>query len=509
MHGTFVFEALLAGLLTLPWINPFSVGPSPTIAAQIFSWSCGAAVVLIAMAVPPQPRIRWGKTIAMACILAATLSVLAGFLQYFGYSEVVGPWVNTASKGVAYGNLRQRNQFATLTSIGLGTLLFWATSRIATRKEDWAVHSLAALLALGNAASSSRTGLTQMVLLSALAGTWSMVAGRSGATRSNLVTCLAMAWMAYIAGSWALPRLGALDPEVTGILARIYEDAPVCSSRITLWTNVMHLIGQKPWMGWGWGNLDYAHFVTLYPAERFCDLLDNAHNLPLHLAVELGVPMALGTCGLLVWQLVRAKPWCETRAAQQAAWSALAMVGLHSLLEYPLWYGPFQLAVVASLLVLWQAPATTGIESGAKVFLPVGQRSVLAALAASMLSAGCFAAWDYWRVSQLYLPLSERNAAYQGDSLEKVRRSWLFQDQVLFAELTTTPLILSNAEYIHATALRLLYFSPEPRVVEKLIESAVMLERDDEALFYLLRYKAAYPLDHARWVKASISHKTP
>ena len=28
--------------------------------------------------------------------------------------------------------------------------------------------------------------------------------------------------------------------------------------------------------------MDYAHFVTLYPGERFCDILDNAHNLPLH-----------------------------------------------------------------------------------------------------------------------------------------------------------------------------------------------------------------------------------
>jgi hypothetical protein len=35
--------------------------------------------------------------------------------------------------------------------------------------------------------------------------------------------------------------------------------------------------------------------------------------------------------------------------------------------------------------------------------------------------------------------------------------------------------------------------------VEKLIESAVVLERDEEARFYLSRYKAAYPQDYARW----------
>jgi len=30
----------------------------------------------------------------------------------------------------------------------------------------------------------------------------------------------------------------------------------------------------------------------------------------------------------------------------------------------------------------------------------------------------------------------------------------------------------------------------------------VMLHRDDEALFYLQRYKAAFPAQHARWSAA-------
>jgi O-antigen ligase len=502
MRGTFVFEVLMVGLLTLPWLNPFSVGPSPAIPALVLSWWFAAAAVLLAMAAPPKYRVRWELIFAMAWILAATLNVLAGLLQYYGFSEALTPWVNTAAKGVAYGNLRQRNQFATLTSIGLGALLFWAPSRTVTRMGRWAVHVLVALLALGTAASASRTGLTQVVLLTVLAGVWSMAAPRGTSTQRHLVTGLAIAWGAYVLGSWALPRLGGLDPQASGILGRLYEDAPLCSSRITLWGNVVHLIAQKPWLGWGWGNLDYAHFMTLYPTERFCDLLDNAHNLPLHLALELGVPVAIGVCGLIVWLLIRAKPWRESRAVQQAAWSVLAVIGLHSLLEYPLWYGPFQLAVVASLSMLWRASGVAGNtdrERGAKDCPTIRQRATSAVLAAGMLSVCAFAAWDYWRINQLYLPVSERHAAYRDDTLEKVRNSWLFQDQVLFAELTTTSLTRSNAEHIHAMALELMHFSPESRVAEPLIESAVMLGRDEEALFYLLRYKASYPLDHARW----------
>ena len=117
--------------------------------------------------------------------------------------------------------------------------------------------------------------------------------------------------------------------------------------------------------------------------------------------------------------------------------------------------------------------------------------------------------WDYWRISQLYLPLESRAAAYKDDTMAKVKNSWFFQDQVQFAELTTTPLTRNNAAHLHAMAQRLLHFSPEASVVEVLIESAVMLGRDSEALFCLQRYKAAFPEAHARWAARLSGNKAP
>jgi hypothetical protein len=47
-------------------------------------------------------------------------------------------------------------------------------------------------------------------------------------------------------------------------------------------------------------------------------------------------------------------------------------------------------------------------------------------------------------------------------------------------------------------------------VIEKLISSAIALGRDDEAAFYLIRYQAAFPAAHARWIAASDrSQKAP
>jgi hypothetical protein len=111
-------------------------------------------------------------------------------------------------------------------------------------------------------------------------------------------------------------------------------------------------------------------------------------------------------------------------------------------------------------------------------------------------------AWDYHRVSQIFLPSTQRDAEYRYDTLNKIHSSWFFGDHVRYAALTTTPVTRSNAAEIHAAALTLLHFSPEARVIEKVIESAVQLGLDDEALLHMQRYRAAFPAEYAQWLKA-------
>ena len=428
-----------------------------------------------------------------------------GLLQYFEQTKTLAPWVHATQPGEAFANLRQRNQFATLTSIGLLVLLWFmgqrptisAHSAQADRSATLLVGAGAVLLALGNAASGSRTGLLQWVLVLGLTLMWAARGQR------RVVAMGAFALAAYaiatLALPWALQAVAGVQSN--GLLGRFQEEVG-CSSRLTLWSNVLHLIAQKPWLGWGWGNLDYAHFITLYPGERFCEILDNAHNLPLHLAVELGIPVALAFCGLCGWLIWRNRPWAETDATRQMAWGVLAVIGLHSLLEYPLWYGPFQLAVVLCIWMLWRSPAQEAESEEKRPLAPVWSARI-----AIVLIAVCgYAGWDYWRISQIYLAPDARNAAYRDDTLAKIQGSWLFRDQVRFAELTTTTLTPDNAAHVNALAKDMLHFSPESRVVEKVIESAVMLGDDAQALFYLQRYKAAFPAQHARW---STKLKTP
>jgi O-antigen ligase len=482
---------VLAGLSAWTFVN---TGVSPE------SVALAAACVLILLAAviasSAAPHRDFIQALSLAWLLAAVISTVMALIQYLGMAESALPWVSASATGEAYANLRQRNQFASLTAIGMASL-FWLYP---TQLGRWPAFAAIAWLAIGNALTTSRTGLTQMILLGALACLW------PGPRRQRAALWLG-GLMAYGVAAFALPWLLEMLTGTPG--NRLWErvaSVDNCSSRTVLWSNVLHLIGERPWTGWGWGELDYAHFATLYDGPRFCDILDNAHNLPLHLAVELGIPAAVLLCGGLVWAAVRARPWAEAQPARQMAWAVLAVIGVHSLLEYPLWYGPFQIAFGLCLGLLWPAA-----QQSSRLTNTASPRMQLAsAAAAACVAAACaYAAWDYRRVSQIYLPPEARSPAMRNDPLPEIRRSWLFSNQARFAELTITPLTQDNAAWTFDSAGALLHYSPEPRVIEKLIESAAVLGRESEMLPVLARFRAAFPEAYSKWSKARAGGAAP
>ncbi len=456
------------------------------------------------------------RCLAAGLLLAALLGGVVGLLQFFEGDLGWAPWIHVSTPGQAIGNLRQRNQQATLLALGAWALLWWVARLQAwgaglpaqRGARRWLPLLLAALvpwalvlLAVSGAATASRTGALQWLLMPGLLLLWRRSCGALALAVGGLGVLL------YLLAAWGLPQL-LLDwtgVRMEGLFLRLTDESHPCSSRLALWSNVLQLIALRPWTGWGWGELDYAHYITPFAGERFCMLLDNAHNLPLQLAVELGLPLALLLCGLLLWALLRARPWREAAAPRQLAWGVLAIVGVHSMLEFPLWYGPFQLATALALLVLL-APWLAAWAAR--------WRSVAWVLAAAILLAvpvlGVALVRDYGLVSALYRPVAERPAELRGlTAAEVARRTRFFRAAAEFAELTTTAVTPANARQMHGLALRLLHYSPEPRVIEKLIASARLLGLTDEAALHSDRYRRAYPQDFERWQRGGQSSGEP
>lgn len=490
--------ALLVAALTLPWLWPFTSGPTAAMQPYLVSMALAALALALWPARAPEQAARLAAT---AWLAAAALSALVALLQYFDLEAPFFPWVNIAAPRQAFGNLRQPNQLASLLLIGALALRWqWQCGTLARAP----AAGLLLLLMAALAATASRAGLVALLACAALLPCWARAeAGPAPATgrrraRHAAWAAPGAALLLYALAVLALPWLAQWAGVAEGrdMLARLRDDSASCGSRRVLWRNVAQLIAAKPWLGWGWGELDYAHYITPYGGARFCYIVDNAHNLPLQLAVELGLPAALLICGLLLWLAWRGRPWRAQPPTRQLAWGVLLVIGIHSGVEYPLWYAPFQIATAIAVWLLW---ATRAAAPAAPA--PGWQR--LPGLAAGlMLAATLYAGWDYHRVSQLYLPQALRAAPYRDDTLGHARRSWLFAGVVRFAELTREPVTPDNAARMLPLALRTLHFSPEARVAERVVESAALLGRHELARLHLARFRAAFPQPYRDWALA-------
>lgn len=533
-----VRNILLVLCIALPWLNPFASSPSTAVIPLLVSWML-AACALLAVVELPLAKPRWTAFDAVVCaallawlaasllwvpqvidraltmglvaslmcvwlmaavgrraaldesllrwlvaglLAAAVVSALLGVLQYLGLARELSPWVNQPLKGDAFANLRQRNQFASLTSLGLVALLGWVAARVKAQSMTtrcWTVtFVLLNVLAAGVACSVSRTGAVQWVLVGVLVAAWAWYSAKQDAAFGKALVGLALAapvlvavwsvlmpWLALqTTGEWG----ASMILRVTGQA----QDYAACGGRRVLWTNVLALIAQHPWLGWGWGETDYAHFMTGYSSLRFCDMLDNAHDFPLHLALELGVPFAVAVMALVGVWVLRRTPWREQHPWRVMAWCLMVVLGLHSLLEYPLWYGPFQMTLGFAIGILWAAPDAPAREEA--------QEGPM--LVAALLFIGClYAAWDFNRVGQIYRQAALRDAAYRDNPLHHAKQSWLFRNQAEFAELTTQAVTPDNAAELYPQALRLMHYSPEERVVQRVIDSGKLLGHADHA----------------------------
>jgi O-antigen ligase len=533
-----VRNVILVACIALPWLNPFASSPSTSVIPLLVSWML-AACALLAVVELPLAKPRWsvssrvvlgvlllwllalllwvpqvvdraltaGLLASLMCvwlmaavgrraavdegllqwvvwglIVAATISAVLGMLQYLGLAHGLSPWVNQPLKGDAFANLRQRNQFASLTSLGLVALLGWVAAQLkrqTLQRSAWVLAGvLLNVLAAGVACSVSRTGAMQWALVGVLMAAWGWRSAKQDAASGKGLVWLALAapvlvvvwsvlmpWLALqTTGEWGASMILRVTGQAQGYAA--------CGGRRVLWANVLALIAQHPWLGWGWGETDYAHFMTGYNSLRFCDMLDNAHDFPLHMALELGVPFALVVMvGMTAWVL-RRKPWREQRAWRVMAWCLLVVLGLHSLLEYPLWYGPFQMTLGLAIGLLWAAPDASAEEEAQEGPMWV----------AALLFIGClYAAWDFNRVGQIYRQTASRDAAYRDNPLHHAKQSWLFKNQADFAELTTQTVTADNAAELYPQALRLMHYSPEARVVQRVIDSGKLLGHDAQA----------------------------
>lgn len=421
---------LTIGLLAAAGVTAAVLGPLPLslVTGPLAMLAAAALVLWVGAVLSDGGRLDATLTPWMFALLAAgVLSALIAVVQVFVPQWSDNTWIaQIGPHARAAGNLRQPNHLSTLLLWSLVAVVWLlAVGRLSLA----AVVLLSGLLVFAVVLSASRTGLLGLLLLAL----WGALDRRlASAVRGLLIGLL----VAYAAMWWGLDlwrAAGALSAEG---LPQLRTEGDISSSRFAIWSDTLSLIARHPWWGVGFGEFNRAWTLTPFP-QRPTAFFDHAHNLPLQLAVELGLPAALLMTGLLCWALWRAfragsRADAASAVSLRCVFMIVLLVALHSQLEYPLWYSYFLLPTAFALgLCLGARPAA---DPGA----PATTRPLLLPwLGALMLVASIHSVVDYWRVVVIFAPgdsrlsLAERIAAGQ--------RSIYFAHHAHYAAATTAP----------------------------------------------------------------------
>ncbi|MFT3818392.1 MAG: Wzy polymerase domain-containing protein [Rubrivivax sp.] len=362
---------------------------------------------------------------AWGWLVAGLLNLAIGLVQVFAPNWPDGHWIAASNiVGRAVGNLRQPNH--------LSSLLLWAAIcavallELRRLRRGWGQAAFVALV-FGVVLSASRTGLVSVGILAL----WGLLDRRlTRPTRGLLLAApvvYALSWLA-LAG-WA-----EISHHVFGGAARLAE-TDVSGSRFGIWADTLALIKANPWLGVGFGEFNLAWTLTPFPG-RPTAFFDHTHNLVLQFAVELGLPLAVLLLGLLLWGLLRMarQAWVATGDAsvtRRAATMFVLMIGLHSLLEYPLWYAYFLLPTAWAFgfgLGGDAAPATAPAP-------PAARHRWLAPAALALVLGTAFSVWDYTRVTAIFA--ADEDAAPLARRIERGQHSVFFAHHADYAAATT------------------------------------------------------------------------
>ena len=354
-------------------------------------------------------------------LVAGVLNLGLGLVQVFAPDWPDGDWIAVSNiVGRAVGNLRQPNH--------LSSLLLW--SAIATvallelrRIPRWLGAAVMVGMVLGVVLTASRTGLVSVFVLAL----WGLLDRRmSKPTRALLLA----APLVYAAAWFGMARWAEYSQLTFGGAARLAE-SDVSGSRFGIWANTLALIRMHPWTGVGLGEFNLAWSLTPFPGRPIA-FFDHTHNLVLQFAVELGLPLAALVMGLLLWGWGRMalRAWRaegDDATVHRAALVFVLMIGLHSQLEYPLWYAYFLLPAAWAF--------GFGMAPRAGTVPPPRGTPLLAPAGAVLTLAAAFSVWDYGQVVAVFS--GAENAPPLARRIERGQHSVFFAHHADYAAATT------------------------------------------------------------------------
>ncbi len=300
--------------------------------------------------------------LATFLLLGAELNAFVGILQHYRWDTWFNAVVTEKISPAIYGNTAQPNHFAHYIALGLISLGLLLSRKI-LRATPVLLLTLPLLFVL--VLSGSRTAGLYLIAITVLAYWWQ----RRNRTDKVLLHYALLLLLGFALMHWfvQLPWLAGTSGSVTTV-QRLLGEVESGGIRLYLWRESWHIFTNFPLLGAGFGQFAWQHFLLLPQLQpgQITGLYNNAHNIVMQFAAEMGAAGLLILFGtLFAWlgQIVRV----QLTIYHWWGYAALSVVGIHSLLEYPLWYAYF-LGIAAIILgMLDERVANIKLQNGAHI----------------------------------------------------------------------------------------------------------------------------------------------
>lgn len=302
--------------------------------------------------------------VLLAIGIAAIASVAMQIYQWFGL-ESLNMWVLGAEATRQSANLGQPNQLGSLLLLGCMSIA-WAYER--QKIGGMLATVICAFVVTGVALTGSRAAWIGAVILIGFTWVW------RHRWRNPAQHWVATALLAYLLILVAcLPLLRHVVFEAGGGYAPSLQQIARTNGeqRFVAWSMFLQAIWVKPWFGFGWAQVAYAHaqVADLYPQLR--TTFSSSHNLLLDALLSCGIPLGLLLLGLLAWWLYKTGR-AIANAENAILFLTLLVLLNHAMLELPLYYGYFLWPAGIFMGVLTVRTATAKHRSMRWYCMPVG-----------------------------------------------------------------------------------------------------------------------------------------
>ena len=312
-------------------------------------------------------RAVWVGNIFFGAILsAAVVSVGMQLFQWFGLSsssELTAIWIVAVDVSRPSANLAQPNLLATLILWAILAVLWFS---ITEHINDKSRLFIIIFLLIGLALTQSRSGFLGIILLSVIC----LFSRKKDKQLPRKFTVLALLFFYILVISLLEPlsQLLLLDN-----IGSIYK-RPSGQARWLAWRMFWDAIVEKPWFGYGWNNVMQAHLQQAEQHPEVGQLFAQTHNLFLDFFVWVGIPIGLFLSIFIIHWMVTA--FTKVKNKHQAIYFIMVcLVGLHSMVEFPLHHAYFLLPIgflIGTLNESLNSRPIVNINAAGRTFFSVG-----------------------------------------------------------------------------------------------------------------------------------------